>query len=99
MKSLYLIIIIALLVLMFRKARRQAEQSPQRRRFIIWRAVVMALIGLPIALLLPQRVPMNNESPAGVVVYLVCWFVGGLMVMQAGISVVAALMAKPKVQG
>jgi hypothetical protein len=99
MKLVSLLALIALLVWIFVKARRQAEQSPQRRRFIIWRAIVIIPVGLVIALVLPQRVPMNNESPAGIVVYLVGWVIGGLLALQGITSLAAALIARPSVDG
>lgn len=96
MKLVWLIVLIALLVWIFVRARRQAG-DPRRRRFIIKRAVVMVPVGLAIGLLLPQRVPMNNESPAGIVVYLLCWVIGGVMVLQAAVSLLAAFLPRPKV--
>ena len=98
MKLISLIILIALLVWIFVRTRAQAAQSAKRRRSIMLRAWFAVPVGLAIALLLPQRVPMNNESPAGIVVYLLCWLIGGLMALQGVISVVAAFIAKPKVQ-
>jgi hypothetical protein len=98
-KLVSLAVLIAVVLWTFKKGRAQAAQSPARRRFIVWRAAVIIPLGLAIALLLPQRVPMNVESPAGVVIYLLCWLIGGLLALQGVISLLAALLARPKVQG
>ena len=99
MKLISLIILIALLVWIFVRTRAQAAQSAKRRRSIMLRAWFAVPVGLAIALLLPQRVPMNNESPAGIVVYLVGWVIGGLLALQGITSLAAALIARPSVDG
>ena len=62
----------------FTGSRERAEESSRSRSQMLTRASIGLAIGLVVALWLPYRAPKSiSESPAGIVLILVEWVVGG----------------------
>jgi hypothetical protein len=72
----------------FAKARERAEASPRSRSQILTRASLGLVIGLVVALWLPYRAPKSmSESPAGIVLILVEWVIGGGLALAGLVSI------------
>jgi hypothetical protein len=77
----------------FFKARDRARASGAARTGMIWRSVVGLVLGPAILLLGPRYLPMNVESPAAILVFGVCWIIGGGLLLLSGASLAGALAA------
>jgi hypothetical protein len=96
MESLiFLAVAAGLIYWSYRRARRRAGGSPRLRRFLLAIGVVTLAAGLIVGLWLPTKVPDTQGSPAALVMMLLCWIVGGMMVLTALITLVAAWLARP----
>jgi hypothetical protein len=79
----------------FAKARERAVESPQSRSRVLVRSSIGLAIGLAIAVWLPYRVPKSmSESPAGIVLILLEWVVGGGLALASLVSI-AGVFAQP----
>lgn len=78
------------------KYRPYAEGSRALRRLgLLWSGPA-ALIGVATALWLPEQIPFNRESPAGIfTVYLPCFLAGGALFFGAIGIFVASFRARP----
>ena len=63
-----------------RWARGVALGAPQLRPLLLWGGLLAVPLGLVVALVLPEQIHFNRESPAGIFyVYLPCLLVGGVL--------------------
>jgi hypothetical protein len=78
------------------KYRRYAESSRAMRKLgLVWSGPV-ALLGVAAAFWLPEQIPFNRESPAGIfTVYLPCFLGGGALFFGAIGVFVASVRARP----
>lgn len=61
-------------------AHRLAARSPALRSLFLWGGLLAIPLGLVVALVLPEQLKFNRESPAGIFyVYLPCFLVGGAL--------------------
>lgn len=77
-------------------AQKKVRRSPQTRAFFLWGSLLAIPIGALIALVLPEQIPFNRESPAGIfTVYLPCFAIGGGLAFGALGAFFGALTTKP----
>ena len=77
-------------------ARRRVTRAPEVRTLFLWGALLAIPIGACIALLLPEQIPFNRESPAGIfTVYLPCFVIGGGLAFGGLGAFFGALAGKP----
>jgi hypothetical protein len=77
-------------------ARRRATRSPGSRTLLLWGALLAIPVGACIALILPEQIPFNRESPAGIfTVYLPCFVIGGGLAFGGVGAFFGALAARP----
>lgn len=78
-------------------ARRRVVRSPEARTLFLWGAVLAIPVGIFIAFFLPEQIPFNRESPAGIfTVYLPCFLVGGGLAFGGVGAFFGALAARPQ---
>jgi hypothetical protein len=78
-------------------ARKRARRSPQTRTFFLWGSLLAIPAGVCIAFILPEQIPFNRESPAGIfTVYLPCFAIGGGLAFGGLGAFFGALFAKPE---
>lgn len=59
---------------------RRAARVPELRTLLLWGSVVAIPAGIGVAFFLPEQIPFNRESPAGIfTVYLPCFVAGGAL--------------------
>lgn len=75
--------------------RRSGRHSPASRRKAILLAVGGIVTSLIIAFGVPEWIPMNRESPAGVIVYFACWMIGGTAGLLCLATLAGAIGARP----
>jgi MFS family permease len=88
--------LIAVLIGAFVAARRRARGSSGARRSSLLKNAVLLVIGLAIAFALPTLIPDTPGSPAALVMYAVCWLIGGSMAILALVGLVGSWLARPK---
>jgi hypothetical protein len=80
-----------------RWARRRVTHSPELRTLFLWSAFLAIPVGACIAFLLPEQIPFNRESPAGIfTVYLPCFVIGGGLAFGGVGAFFGALAARPQ---
>ena len=79
----------------FAGGRRSGRHSPASRRKAILLAVGGIVTSVIIAFGVPEWIPMNRESPAGVIVYFGCWLIGGTSGLVCIATLAGALSARP----
>jgi len=80
-----------------RWARRRATRSRETRTLLLWEAVLAIPVGVYVAFFLPEQIPFNRESPAGIfTVYLPCFVVGGGLAFGGLGAFFGALAARPE---
>lgn len=89
-------IIIGVLYFAFAKARRRASDSNAKKRASLITNALLLAAGLGIAFLLPMVVPDTPGSPAALVMYLLCWLIGGLMAVFALVAFAGSWLGRPK---
>ena len=57
---------------------RRAQGAPELRSLLLWGSLCAIPVGVYVAFFLPEQIPFNRESPAGIfTVYLPCFAAGG----------------------
>lgn len=78
------------------KYRPFAEGSAAFRKFGLFWSLPLMMAGVATAFRLPEQIPFNRESPAGIfTVYLPCFLAGGALFFGAIGIFVASLRARP----
>lgn len=93
--ALVLIVLGLLAGVAFAGGRRSAFHSHASRRRAILLAIGGIATSLVIAFAVPEWVPMNRESPAGLIVYFACWLIGGTAGLICVATLAGALTARP----
>ena len=75
--------------------RRSGARSRRTRRKAIALAIGGVITSLFIAFAVPELIPMNRESPAGLIVYFGCWIIGGASGLICIATLAGALSARP----
>lgn len=77
------------------RARKVTEGSPGMRQLLLWGGLIAAPAGVLVALVLPEQINFNRESPAGLFyVYLPCFLVGGALFAGGIGAFIGALRAR-----
>jgi hypothetical protein len=83
--------------MIFGSARERAESSSDARMRLVVGSVIGLALGAVMAFVLPHRVTRSmTESPAGVVVTLVLWIVGGGLILTSVTALAGALSVPPR---
>ena len=78
-----------------RWAYRVAQRSSASRTLLLWGGLLAVPLGVFVALVLPEQINFNRESPGGIFyVYLPCFLVGGALFSGGIGAFVGALRAK-----
>src|SRR5262249_58840299 len=82
--------------MIFSSAKERAESSSVSRMRLVVGSVLGLVLGAVMAFVLPHGVTRSmTESPAGVVVTLVLWVVGGGLLLASATALVGALSVAP----
>ena len=74
-----------------------ARRSPGKRGLLLWGGLIAVPLGIVVALVLPEQIKFNRESPGGIFyVYLPCFLVGGALFCGGLGALVGALKASPE---
>ena len=74
-----------------------AQRSPLHRTALLWGGLLAIPLGLVVALVLPEQIEFNRESPAGILyVYLPCFLAGGAL-FAGGIGAFAGAIRVSKI--
>ena len=58
----------------------RAKRATELRTLLLWGSVLAIPVGVGVAFFLPEQIPFNRESPAGIfTVYLPCFLAGGAL--------------------
>lgn len=90
-----LILAIAVFALLCFAGNRIARRSRRDRRLAVGMFAVSFVIGLVLALWLPNRVPVTQGSPATLVAIVVLWIVGGSMAVMGLAGLIGAWFSRP----
>ena len=83
--------------MIFSSARERAESSSDARMRLVVGSVIGLVLGAVRAFMRPHRVTRSmTESPAGVVVTLVLWIVGGGLLLASITALAGALSVPPR---
>ena len=78
-------------------AQGKARRSAGMRSLLVWGSVIAVPLGVYVALLLPEQIDFNRESPGGIFyVYLPCFLVGGGLAFGGFGAFIGALTARPR---
>ena len=92
---LALLILLAICWGIFTGARSVARVSPRARLRMIYGSALAMIAAIVVLVWLPHQVPDTQGSPAGTVMILLMWMVGGLGLAIAIPSLVGAIVARP----